>query len=190
VYDEDDDETSRYEVDCRALSVECTLPFRMLPMGAVIELSEPLLGIPAGRWVTGAWQHAFGADSPTRSLQLAEPEYLEKYEAAGQPVLAASVAPQWRCPFPTHLEGMRLSDLRALIAEWADQPGDTLVVLAPADHPWEGRYSPASTHASTGLYLPHPDGSSYGRVYETEPKEEEDRAPHGAVPALVISPSN
>ena len=190
MYDDEYDEPSRYEVNCRALRVDGAVEFEKLPMGRIVDLTEPLLGIPAGRWVTGPWQREYGATCPTRSLSKAGDKDLEANQAAGHAVVTASVAPDWSHPFPLPLEGMRLRDLRNLVSAWNELPEDTLVVLSPGEHPWEGRYSPASTHAGTGLYVPSPVDGSYGRLYETDPPDEEDRAPRGAVPALVLSPSN
>ncbi|MFF8786940.1 hypothetical protein [Streptomyces sp. NPDC015125] len=90
-----------------------------------------------------------------------------------------------------HLVGFRLGDLRNRLNALCDMPDDALVVISPADHPHDSRWSPAAQYVSTGLYAPDTTGGgNYGHIYDTDPDDEEDRAPQGAVPAVVLYPSN
>jgi hypothetical protein len=103
----------------------------------------------------------------------------------------ARVATSWTESYPTALSGWRLSDLRALVEEHADLPDSTLVVISPAGHPADSRWSPVA-YASTGRYAPNMGGGgNYGRFWSDEVADEEDgdRVPAGTVPAIELSPS-
>lgn len=182
------DELPLFQVDCRALAMDGPVAFADLAMGTVIELPDTILGIPAGYWEAGPWQHSHGSGGRTRSLTAATDHQVAKAQGGNRQVPTASVAPDWSEPRPEVLEGMRLSELRDLIELTADMDGDTLVVAAPADHPSPDRYSPLARSHYPGLYAPDTTGGgNYGSVYA---HDEADQAPSGSVPALIVSPSN
>ncbi|MER0477066.1 hypothetical protein ABR737_01605 [Streptomyces sp. Edi2] len=179
------------EVDCRALEVDGLASLDCLRLDGVIHLHQPALGIAAGHWRAGAWQREHGRPSASRILEPITDAEAAAYADRGYTVHQARVAPNWVEPRPRELIGFRLGDLRRQLAALCEMPDDALVVISPADHPDESRWSPAALYVSTGLYAPDTSGGgNYGRMYDAEPDDEEDRAPEGAVPAVVLHPSN
>jgi hypothetical protein len=185
------DET-RVDVDTRALTVEGLSSLHVLRMDGVIHLAEPALGMDAGHWRVGAWQVPYYmAPAHTRDLRPISDAEAAAYAADGYTIHEARRSPDWECPFALELRGMRLDALRAALAELTDMPGDALVVITSAAHPWEGRHSPAEPRLSTGRYMPNPSGGDFGDMYDDRFADRDDEdVPEAAVPAVFLSPSN
>ncbi|MFF9785644.1 hypothetical protein [Streptomyces nigrescens] len=189
-----EDET-RFDVDTRALIVDGLDSLHDLRMDGVLHLAEPTLGMPAGFWRVGAWQLPYyGAPAHTRDLQPISAEDAAAFVAGGHTVHEANRAPAWDHPFALEITGLRLDALRTALADLTDMPGDAVVVVTSASHAWEGRHSPADTYISTGVYVPNPSGGNYGRIYHDELADEREEdgleVPAGAVPAVLLSPTN
>ena len=141
----------------------------------------------AGYWHTRWWQGRPGTPGAARILQFAGER--ASGSRAGD-ARAARVSALWAEPYLTAVSGWRLSDLRALIEEHADLPDDTLVLIGPADHPADDRWSPAGS-ATTGRYAPTLDGGgNYGQFWSDDcADDEDDPILSDTLPALALIPS-
>lgn len=173
------DEDNGVAVDPHALVVDGVASLRHLRWNDVIHLAEPTLGMGAGHWRV----------SVTNDLRPISTDEAAAHAAEGHAIREARRSPDWEGPFALKLGGLRLDALRAALAALDDMPGDALVVLTSAEHPWEGRHSPAETGIETGRYMPNPGGGNYGDLYYDKYDSDED-VPEDAVPAVLLSPSN
>jgi len=191
------DQPVRVEVDLRALELLAPDPrtddvtLRTLRTGALIHLPGPVLGMVAGYWRADYFQGHPDHPGATRLLELLSDTESRQQVESGVIVCEARVAAEWTEPGPTAIEGIRLGALRALLAD-LPLPDDALVVIAPAEHPWEDRWSPMSPYIHAGLYAADTSGGgNYGVVHDPDPGlAGEDAAPHSAITAVVFSPSN
>ncbi|MEY9839428.1 hypothetical protein [Streptacidiphilus sp. EB103A] len=173
-----DDEQTSYQVDTRALALDSGETFRELRAGRLLRTAGDLPGIPAGYFSVG--HHQPEPDGCCRPLEQADPATVDALLASGETIPTATVAPAWTEPRPRMLRGLRLGELRALLAA-TDLPDDALVVLAPSGHP-EDSTPLGSLHPI--LYSPDTTcAGNFGGYYDLN---ELDRAPANAAVALQL----
>lgn len=176
-------------VDVRALEVDGHAGLAQVPRDHLLRLEEDTLGMKAGVLRTG-WTYGKGAYPCTlRDLEPVAPDSAETLVAGGMPVHDARRAPSWRGDFPVLVQGLRLSELREILAD-IDLPDDAIVAIRAADYPSPGIGSPADVHVEAGHYQPDPASGTSGWAFGGAIDYDEDGGIPAHLPALVLKPTH
>ncbi len=183
------DDRPTVAVDVRALEIDGHAGLAQVPRDHLLRLEEDTLGMEAGMLRTG-WTYGKGSYPCTlRDLEPVELDSVETLIAGGTPVHDARRAPDWRGDFPVLVQGLRLSELREILAD-IDLPADAIVAIRAADYPSSGIGSPASVRVEAGYYQPDPASGTSGWAFGGPIDFGED----GGIPphllALVLSPTH
>ncbi|OEV13787.1 hypothetical protein [Streptomyces nanshensis] len=176
-------------VDVSALHVEGE-DFEQLPRDRLLRLHEDTLGMTAGFVRTFYGPYTKGLYPGTlRDLEPVPDAEAAALIAAGTHVHDARRAEGWSGDFPVTVHGLRVGQLRAVLAQ-VDLPDDALVAIGAADFPDEGIGSPASTRVEVGYYRPDPARGLSGAAYGGEIDYAMDGSIPAHMPALVLNPTH
>ncbi|MEU6331604.1 hypothetical protein ABZ851_30635 [Streptomyces sp. NPDC047049] len=157
-----------------------------LRTGHLLRLAEDALGLRAGHYQAGHYQGR--PEQGQRTLIALSDAEAAAVRQKGATVSEAAPAPDWSHPFAIAVEGMRLREVRAFLAEHPDLPDDALVVISPAIHHLDGEATPAMAGLDAGAYVPAMDGrGNYGNFWH--PDHSDDPRPERSIPAVLLSPS-
>lgn len=180
---------STVAVDVRALEVDGYPSLAQVPMDHLLRLEEDHLGMKAGT-LRADWAYSKGTyPCSLRDLEPLEADAADVLIAAGVPVHDARCAPAWRGAFPVLVQGLRLSELRAVLAS-VDLPDDAIVAIRAADYPSPGIGSPADVRVEIGYYQPDPASGTSGWAFGGAIDYAEDGGVPAHLPALVLKPTH
>ncbi|MEV7887518.1 hypothetical protein ACWD3I_26040 [Streptomyces sp. NPDC002817] len=183
------DDKATMAVDVRALEIDGYASLAQVPRDHLLRFEEDTLEMKAGVLRT-KWTYSKGNYPCTlRDLESLDPESAAALIADGVPVHAARRAPDWRGDFPVLVQGLRLRELRKVLAS-VDLPDDAIVAIRAADYPSPGIGSPADVHVEAGYYQPDSASGTSGWAFGGVIDYGEDGGIPAHLPALVLKPTH